>query len=630
MCRPAGGMTTATLKNSGKRRGKVQRQIAPQPASDVAEPSLWPLLQHLLGPVCILICTGIMVSWTWATQPDPLIDTGRELYIPWQITQGKVLYRDIAYFNGPLSPYFNALLFRVFGVHLSVLLWANLVIALAITGMFYCLLLRLSDGVTAMIACCFFVFVFIFNALGTQADFSFIMPYSHEMTHGMLVSLVGLVCLDRFARRPHWLPLGAVALMVGLSWLGKAEFALALTAACGLSLLTWARTRPLSWAALAQRGVMLLVLAMLPALVAALALSRAMPWAEVGRSLAGSWRHVGDPVIGSMPFYRELMGTDHPVGRFLDLLKVAGIYLLMFGPLAGVAMRARTLRQQFLAAAIVVAVLAGLLIGLDGVIQWDAVILPAPIVLPVVIAVVGWRVRRCGDRSQLLPLAICTFALLLLARMLLNARLYRYGFSLAAPATMLLFVLLLHVVPGWIRRRGGAGGVFQVGVLMFLGYAMLSYFLVMVPYFVHSRVEPIAADTGEFWADVRGQRIQLLIKYLDANAAPTDTLAVLPEGATINFLTQRPNPTRYIVALPLEWHLFGGDCVTAAYRDHPPDYIAVIYRDNTDFGATYFGSDYAVDFARWIQANYQPVAWFGSRPTMRPDPDGIVLWWHKS
>ena len=28
--------------------------------------------------------------------------------MPWQLAQGKVLYRDIAYLNGPLSPYFNS------------------------------------------------------------------------------------------------------------------------------------------------------------------------------------------------------------------------------------------------------------------------------------------------------------------------------------------------------------------------------------------------------------------------------------------------------------------------------------------------------------------------------------------
>ena len=36
-----------------------------------------------------------------------MIDFGRELYVPWQLNEGKALYRDIAYFHGPFSPYLN-------------------------------------------------------------------------------------------------------------------------------------------------------------------------------------------------------------------------------------------------------------------------------------------------------------------------------------------------------------------------------------------------------------------------------------------------------------------------------------------------------------------------------------------
>ena len=63
---------------------------------------------------------------TWRRWPDLLIDFGRELYVPWQLASGAVLYEDIAYFNGPLSAYWNALLFRWFGPSLLTLVVANL------------------------------------------------------------------------------------------------------------------------------------------------------------------------------------------------------------------------------------------------------------------------------------------------------------------------------------------------------------------------------------------------------------------------------------------------------------------------------------------------------------------------
>ena len=75
-----------------------------------------------------------MLAWSWGTWPNPYVDFGRELYVPWRLAEGDVLYRDIAWFNGPLSAYWNALLFQSFGTSLRVLVFANLlaVVALAI------------------------------------------------------------------------------------------------------------------------------------------------------------------------------------------------------------------------------------------------------------------------------------------------------------------------------------------------------------------------------------------------------------------------------------------------------------------------------------------------------------------
>jgi hypothetical protein len=56
------------------------------------------------GPIAIILAGLAMLCWTWRTWPDVLIDFGRELYVPWRLAAGQVLYTDIAYFNGPLSP----------------------------------------------------------------------------------------------------------------------------------------------------------------------------------------------------------------------------------------------------------------------------------------------------------------------------------------------------------------------------------------------------------------------------------------------------------------------------------------------------------------------------------------------
>jgi hypothetical protein len=52
-------------------------------------------------------------------------DTGRELDLARLIAEGHRLYVDVAYYYGPIAPQLNALLMRVFGAHLNVLVAAG-------------------------------------------------------------------------------------------------------------------------------------------------------------------------------------------------------------------------------------------------------------------------------------------------------------------------------------------------------------------------------------------------------------------------------------------------------------------------------------------------------------------------
>src|SRR3954464_5474836 len=96
----------------------------------------------LIGLGIVLLTLTAMLAFTWRTWPEPVIDFGRELYVPWQLSQGKVLYRDIAYFNGPLSPYFNSAVFRIFGVSMMKLVYVNLAILIGILLMLHRLAAR--------------------------------------------------------------------------------------------------------------------------------------------------------------------------------------------------------------------------------------------------------------------------------------------------------------------------------------------------------------------------------------------------------------------------------------------------------------------------------------------------------
>jgi 4-amino-4-deoxy-L-arabinose transferase-like glycosyltransferase len=85
----------------------------------------------IVGLVSLVLLWAARFYTTWATWGYLPVDTGREMYVPAMLAQGKMLYRDIWYGYAPLGPYVNALLFRVFGIHLNVLYWAGSLAALS-------------------------------------------------------------------------------------------------------------------------------------------------------------------------------------------------------------------------------------------------------------------------------------------------------------------------------------------------------------------------------------------------------------------------------------------------------------------------------------------------------------------
>jgi len=266
-----------------------------------------------------------MLAWTWGTWPNVLVDFGRELYVPWRLTEGEVLYRDIAYFNGPLSPYLNALWFRLFGVGLRTLVACNGLLLVGLVAMLYALLTRVSDRVGATAACLLFVTVFAFSQIDAIGNDNYLTPYSHEVTHGLLLSLAALLGFTRYRVRP--LTAAATSgFALGLVWLTKAEIFAATGAALAVAFaLTWWSERRLQGPVLASLGV-LVAAALCPPVLALALLSLAMPTGDALTGILGSWPSVFEPQLTGQYFYRATLGILDVEANLRELLEWSAGY----------------------------------------------------------------------------------------------------------------------------------------------------------------------------------------------------------------------------------------------------------------------------------------------------------------
>ena len=72
--------------------------------------------QFTILPYAVFLILSL-VSWNrWI---EPYVDSGRELMVPWRIAQGERLYRDVAFYHGPLGPFLAAGVDRLAGHSLA-------------------------------------------------------------------------------------------------------------------------------------------------------------------------------------------------------------------------------------------------------------------------------------------------------------------------------------------------------------------------------------------------------------------------------------------------------------------------------------------------------------------------------
>ena len=138
---------------------------------------------------------------SWAKWPDVLIDFGQQLYIAWQLTEGRVLYEELVYNYGSLTPYLNALAFSLFGPSIAALVGLNLAALAGILGLMYHLLLRTGDRLGAATGGIVFAAVFAFSQMSGIGNYNYATPYENSLTIGLLCALAAVSLAVRFVER---------------------------------------------------------------------------------------------------------------------------------------------------------------------------------------------------------------------------------------------------------------------------------------------------------------------------------------------------------------------------------------------------------------------------------------------
>ena len=585
-----------------------------------------------------LLCAGTLIAafvlsacLSWRTWPDVLVDFGQELYVPWRLAAGDVLYKDVAWVTGPLSQYANSLLFRLFGVSLTTLIAANLLLLAAIVAMLYYLFRQCGTRSSATCIGLFFLVVFAFGQYSLIGNYNYVCPYRHDITHGLALGLVNLLCLARFGRTRRKVWLVASGLCLGLLSLTKIEMTLAacLTTAVALPLFAWQKGHTVGVGPSAAGAAnsdpvqrigetvywsgIVAAAALAPIAIAVAALSGPLGWTASFRQIFLQYRLALAPELSAgSGYYRAISGADHSADNLLTMAFAAVIVLAAV--VAGYVVEmifGGSKRANIWAAALGVAVTCCSLAFVPRDV-WQALPACLPMLLAPVIVLTLRRALCTAEGSQTMLLLAAIYGIGLLPKILLRVAWSHYGFVLAMPGTLVLIHVALHTIPVWWNSHRQTGRCFQSVAAGLLTACALS---LAWSWILIDLAKTVAVGEGGdlFYSvpDRDGRTLPTVntLSYLRKHLGPQESLVVFPNGVMLNYLLRKRNPTPYIMFSPWESDVHGGeDLVADTIIQAAPDYAVIVTMDLTIHGRGNFGNpEFGGRIRKFLDQHYDVV-----------------------
>ena len=556
-----------------------------------------------------LALLGLLLLWawrvysTWATWGDLSIDTGREMYVPAALAQGKMLYRDVWFLYTPAAPYLNSCLFRWFGLRLEVLYWAGSLAALGCAVLLFVVGKRMSSwriGWTAGAV----VLLQSFHSW----HFCFPLPYSFSSVYACLTACLFVWFALRACASFHWGWMFAAGTAAATALLLKLEFG----AACYfvLALLVAARTiRERSWKRAAVDAATSLPGIFLCMIVAGWMISMA------GVSFITQENLMSWPTSFFMKTYGKvwleksgLAITPVALGQsLLRTLFFAGLILEMYWLAVW-----RRFDRRFLGLG--VALSAALLAYFGLVLHWrvlslfGAIFFPLDMVLYVGVAAVlaAWYFWSTRAWQGLPVVVLLAFSAVLGLRVLLRNTPGGYAIYYNGPAILAFLLLARPLIP---RAGRSLRSVMRVEALIcFACLAVVAFY--SVRYTADpAELTPLITTHGTIRVPKQvADNYYAAIRFMTEQSSRGESVLSIPEDTSLYFLAGVPCPTRVSVFAPgvLAPGRMTGQVIAEIDRG-PVRYLLWSNRTFPDYGVPIFGVDFDRPLGEYLTSHYHRV-----------------------
>ncbi len=557
----------------------------------------------------ILVFSILFFIIFYGKQDAYLVDVGREAYIPWQMLNGKVLYKDIFNVYGPLGYQINALAYIILGIKLSTLYLMGFLNSLIICFASFFIVRIFSTKKTALCVTAMTMAVCIY----IRTFFNFIFAYSYSAVYalsGFLLSLLSMLLYMRDKKNAYlWLSF----LFGGFSFANKIEnlpyFILLFLS------LTFVIENRKDWRKYVQAfcffmifpivsfGILILQGANTVDFLNAFDLINRLVHAPVVEYFYNAYGLYLNPLYIKLSFYYSFR-------LFLFVVPFGLVfYFLNY-------LNKRFFSNRFLKIFLNVVIFFTMIVAVTKAFQrflpvserlfcWLG--LYAVIVLAVFSIVFMYKFIKNKFSFSSVDLYDKMYFFLLIAAISVSIKGIS-GITTECYGTFSLAALFLPFVIFFVRYlKFTDGQVLEKTVVNLCFVIVISYLTANIMRIGEKPLYPVSTERGTIFVSELFKSQNEFIHYIKQTTQKDSVIVSVPEGAIINFLSDRKSNDMYYYLIPANVQVFGEEKILFDFKKNPPDYFIMNNVPYSPFNVGDF-CDYAKNVCTFVKDNYKPVA----------------------
>lgn len=538
------------------------------------------------------------------------VDTSRELYIPMAMNDGAILYKDIFNVYAPLGYQINAFLTSIFGENIGTFFYAGFINSTFILwGLF--LLIRFIIKGTSLYKISIICFI-VASCVYSISQTNYVFPYSYSMIYALNAFIWSLVCILYFYKKEQNKYLYLSFLFYGISLACKYEFLPFIIVLLGICINKKITTK--------QYIISLIMMLSVPFLSLLDLVTKGVTVEDLKQALTYITLLSKAKSVNTLYSYLGFIPNIHSLKLIIiNFIKCAGFifsltiyYLLLCYLISILNDKINKYIEVFYTTFIVI-------LGLLPVILTMKFIVPILItsnafylswigVFLLILFISKWK-QILSENKYLFIIFIST--ILCSIKCILNISFNSYG-TYFFPLIFICCILYFSEIAINTDKEGKIG----IRMLFFL------FMCILIALFSLSNIDRqklIFTDIkfpfykGELYPEkMYANSVLQSIRYIKQNTQEEDKILVLPEGAMINFFTDRKSHNKFYYLIPPNIEVFGEENIVKELEKDLPEYLVIQPMSFTNFNETYFCESFGTKICNLIPKYYEKPLVFGN------------------